>query len=112
MNDVLNRSVSFVSFLFLEENLFFFSFSPKMAAKMEQTEKYLHPEKIAFAIYDVKLINHKSRGNPRYLGGILFDCEICSTIPAKQSALPSYCSLHVPLSSGEYLFARKTKYFA
>ena len=47
---------------------------------MEQTEKYLHPEKIAFAIYDVKLINHKSRGNPRYLGGILFDCEICSTI--------------------------------
>ena len=108
MNDVLNRSVSFVSFLFLEENLFFFSFSPKMAAKMEQTEKYLHPEKIAFAIYDVKLINHKSRGNPRYLGGILFDCEICSTIPAKQSALPSYCSL----SRGEYLFARKTKYFA
>ena len=77
---------------------------------MEQTEKYLHPEKIAFAIYDVKLINHKSRGNPRYLGGILFDCEICSTIPAKQSALPSYCSLHVPLSCGEYLFARKTKY--
>ena len=82
------------------------SFPPRMAAKMEQTEKYLHPEKIAFAIYDVKLINHKSRGNPRYLGGILFDCKICSTIPGKQSALPSYCSL----SRGEYLFARKTKY--
>ena len=81
---------------------------------MEQTEKYLHPEKIAFAIYDVKLINHKSRGNPRYLGGILFYCEICSTIPARQSALPSYCSIHIPPSSGEYLFAKilgkKTKY--
>ena len=109
MNDVREVSISF-HFYFLKKNIFFFSFSPKMAAKMEQTEKYLHPEKIAFAIYDVKLINHKSRGNPRYLGGILFDCEICSTIPAKQSALPSYCSLHVPLSSGEYLFARETKY--
>ena len=104
MNDVTEVSVSF--FYFLEKKIFFFSFSPKMAAKMEQTEKYLHPEKIAFAIYDVKLINHKSRGNPRYLGGILFDCKICSTIPGKQSALPSYCSL----SRGEYLFARKTKY--
>ena len=44
------------------------SFSLRMAAKMEQTEKYLHPEKIAFAIYDVKLINHKSRGKSQIFG--------------------------------------------
>ena len=83
-----------------------------MAAKMEQTEKYLHPEKIAFAIYDVKLINHKSRGNPRYLGGILFDCKKCSTIWGKQSALPSYCRQRTHSSlMGEFFRPFLNQYF-